>query len=125
MAPEKIENVYTRSGLLAQAFVYGDSLRSQLVAVAVPDPETAAPWAKSRDLPTDMPALCREKLFQEAVLKSMQEEGRAAKLQGFEQVCACTPPPPSPPPPPFILPGPFADQVHVPLACKTAGVCPW
>ena len=86
VAPEKIENVYIRSPLIAQAFVYGDSLRPQLVAIVVPDPEAAVPWAQSRDLPTDMPALCKEAQFNEAVLKSMIEEGRAAKLQGFEQV---------------------------------------
>ena len=104
VAPEKIENVYTRSALVAQVFVYGDSLRSQLVAVAVPDPEAAGPWAQSRDLPTDMAALCKESQFQDAVLKSLIEEGRAAKLQGFEQVScplflplAEVPPPPLPP----------------------------
>lgn len=86
IAPEKIENVYMRSPLVAQVFVYGDSLRSQLVAVAVPDPEASGPWAQSRDLPTDMVALCKESQFKDAVFKSLVEEGRAAKLQGFEQV---------------------------------------
>ena len=48
IAPEKIENVYSRSPLVAQAFVYGNSLRAQLVAVLVPDPDTLLPWAASR-----------------------------------------------------------------------------
>ena len=48
IAPEKIENVYARSPLVAQAFVYGNSLRSQLVAVLVPAPDTLLPWAASR-----------------------------------------------------------------------------
>ncbi len=39
IAPEKIENVYVRSRLVAQAFVYGESLKSSLVAVIVPDQE--------------------------------------------------------------------------------------
>lgn len=39
MAPEKIENFYLRSKYIAQAFVYGESLRSVLVAVIVPDPD--------------------------------------------------------------------------------------
>ncbi|KAK9816781.1 hypothetical protein WJX72_005028 [[Myrmecia] bisecta] len=88
VAPEKIENVYQRSALVQQVFVYGDSLRAQLVAVVVPDPEELLPWAAKRSLPADLPALCRDPGVNAAVLKSMQEEGRAAKLSGFEQVAA-------------------------------------
>jgi long-subunit acyl-CoA synthetase (AMP-forming) len=40
-----------RSPLLLQVFVYGDSLKAQLVAVVVPDPEVLLPWARERNLP--------------------------------------------------------------------------
>uniref|UniRef100_A0A667IAX6 Long-chain-fatty-acid--CoA ligase n=1 Tax=Lynx canadensis TaxID=61383 RepID=A0A667IAX6_LYNCA len=39
IAPEKIENIYIRSNPVSQVFVHGDSLRSSLVGVVVPDPE--------------------------------------------------------------------------------------
>ena len=86
IAPEKIEGVYTRSPLVAQCFVYGDSLRAQLVAVAVPDPEVILPWAAERKMSQDLVVLCGDPIVQSAVLKSMQEEGRAAQLRGFEQI---------------------------------------
>lgn len=50
VAPDKIENVYTKSPLIAQAFVYGDSLQPHLVGVVVPDPEVAADWAKEHNV---------------------------------------------------------------------------
>ena len=86
ISPEKIENVYQRSPLVAQAFVYGDSLQPNLVAVVVPDPETLLPWAASRGLPQDMKRLICDPSVVAAVLNSMLEEGRTSKLQGFEQV---------------------------------------
>ena len=88
VAPEKIENVYSRSPLVAQAFVYGDSLRAQLVAVVVPDPDALLPWAKAHGLGGDVAALCANPAVRAAVLASMVDEGRAAKLRGFEQVAA-------------------------------------
>jgi long-chain acyl-CoA synthetase len=88
IAPEKIENVYARSPLVAQSFVVGDSLRAQLVAVVVPDPDTLFPWAASRGLPQDLEKLCSNPVVNAAILNSMLEEGRAGKLRGFEQVAA-------------------------------------
>ena len=40
VAAEKIENVCARCQLIAQCFVYGDSLQSWLVGIVVPDPGT-------------------------------------------------------------------------------------
>lgn len=88
VAPEKIENVYARSPFVQQSFVYGNSLRAHLVAVAIPDPEYLLPWARERGLPKDPAELCRNPQVVAAVLKSMLEEGRAAGLKGFEQVAA-------------------------------------
>lgn len=62
------------------------SLRAQLVAVAVPDPEVLLPWAKERNMTQDLHQLCRDPSVNTAIMKSMQEEGRVAQLRGFEQV---------------------------------------
>jgi long-chain acyl-CoA synthetase len=91
IAPEKIENVLARSPFVLQSFVYGNSLRSQLVAVIVPDPEYLLPWAADRGMKAggqDLEELCRDSRVVGAVLKSVREEGRAAGLKGFEQVAA-------------------------------------
>jgi long-chain acyl-CoA synthetase len=88
IAPEKIENIYARSSFVLQAFVYGDSLQAQLVAIVVPDPEYLLPWAAQRGLPQDLEQLSANNQVIGAILKSIQEEGRAAGLKGFEQVAA-------------------------------------
>ncbi|GAB4820224.1 hypothetical protein N2152v2_007270 [Parachlorella kessleri] len=88
IAPEKIENVYARSPFVLQSFVYGNSLRSHLLAVVVPDPDYLLPWAKERGLGQDLKQLCEDSKVTAAVFKSMLEEGRAAGLKGFEQVAA-------------------------------------
>lgn len=88
IAPEKIENVYMRSPFVMQIFVYGDSLKANLVGVVVPDPEYLLPWAKQRGMSQDLRQLCHDEKVVAAVLKSMQEEGRVVGLKGFEQVAA-------------------------------------
>jgi long-chain acyl-CoA synthetase len=88
IAPEKIENVYMRSPLVAQCYVYGDSLKAQLVSVVVPDPEVLLPWAKERNMSQDLGRLMADPAVNAALLKSMLEEGREAKLKGFEQISA-------------------------------------
>ncbi len=44
VAPERIESVITKSPLIAQCFVHGDSLQSATVAVIVPDREGLNRW---------------------------------------------------------------------------------
>lgn len=50
VAAEKIETICGRCSLIAQIFVYGDSLQSYLVAAVVPDAEEAPKWAKAQGM---------------------------------------------------------------------------
>ena len=46
IAPEKVENMFALSPIIAQSMVYGDSLRSCVVAIIVPHADKVQAWAK-------------------------------------------------------------------------------
>ena len=82
VAAEKLEGVYTKSHLVAQAFVYGDSLHAVLVAVVVPSEDGARLWAKSNGMEgATIEALAVDVKFITAVREDMVREAKAAKLQ--------------------------------------------
>ena len=58
VALEKIENVYSRIPVVMQVFVHGNSLKSYLIGVVVPDPAQFATFAsrvlERRIDPTDV-----------------------------------------------------------------------
>lgn len=58
MAPEKIENVYILSQYVAQAYLYGDSLKACVVAIIVPDEEAVEKWAKDNNVSGNFAELC-------------------------------------------------------------------
>uniref|UniRef100_A0A9J8AKE9 Arachidonate--CoA ligase n=1 Tax=Cyprinus carpio carpio TaxID=630221 RepID=A0A9J8AKE9_CYPCA len=87
IAPEKIENVYTRCVAVLQVFVHGDSLQSHLIGVVVPDPEVFVDWAKERGIVGSYEELCQNPVsFNKAVLEDMTAVGKEAGLKSFEQV---------------------------------------
>ncbi|XP_017294320.1 long-chain-fatty-acid--CoA ligase 5 [Kryptolebias marmoratus] len=88
IAPEKIENVYVRSGPVAQVFVHGDSLQSSLVAVVVPDADVLPSFAKSLGIQGSIEELCKNTEIKKAIISDMTKLGREAGLKSFEQVKA-------------------------------------
>ena len=63
MAPEKVESVYLRVGLVGQVYLYGDSLKSACVALVVPDEEVLVAYAKAKDLPGNFQELCQNEVM--------------------------------------------------------------
>ncbi|XP_058477885.1 long-chain-fatty-acid--CoA ligase 5 [Solea solea] len=86
IAPEKIENVYVRSGPVAQVFVHGDSLQSCLVAVVVPDPDILPDFAKNLGCQGSIEDICKRTEIKKAILLDMTKLGKDAGLKSFEQV---------------------------------------
>uniref|UniRef100_A0AAR2K0M4 Arachidonate--CoA ligase n=1 Tax=Pygocentrus nattereri TaxID=42514 RepID=A0AAR2K0M4_PYGNA len=86
IAPEKIENVYVRSALVAQVFVHGDSLQSCLVGIVVPDPEVLPGFAEKLGVTGTMEDLCKNEKIKKAIISDLIKLGHEAGLKSFEQV---------------------------------------
>ncbi|KZT69006.1 acetyl-CoA synthetase-like protein [Daedalea quercina L-15889] len=92
VALENIENVYSSCPLVAQVFVYGDSLQSYLLAVVVPDPvllshllSKLGRHVSSADIPGLQESLSDPKV-NAAVLSELTKTAQENKLKGFEMV---------------------------------------
>ncbi|XP_064320222.1 long-chain-fatty-acid--CoA ligase 5 [Phalacrocorax carbo] len=86
IAPEKIENVYVRSAPVAQVFVHGESLRSFLIGIVVPDPETLPQFAAKLGVKGSYEDLCKNPAVKKAILEDMVKLGKEGGLKSFEQV---------------------------------------
>jgi len=89
VAPEKIENVYATSSLIAQAYVHGDSLKPCLVAIIVPDEEVVIPWCKNNGLQvSSLSDACKQATLKKAIEDDMRKLAKQNGLHGFEQAKA-------------------------------------
>uniref|UniRef100_A0AAZ3Q591 Arachidonate--CoA ligase n=1 Tax=Oncorhynchus tshawytscha TaxID=74940 RepID=A0AAZ3Q591_ONCTS len=86
IAPERIENVYMRCVPVLQVFVHGDSLKSHLIGIVVPDPEVFIDWVKERGIIGSYKELCQHPDVKKAVLDDMTAVGKEAGLKSFEQL---------------------------------------
>lgn len=102
VAAEKVEGVYGKSGVVGQIFVYGNSFKSMIVAVVVPNAEAVHAYAVERgwwrgestpgsgdDFLTEFEALCSGEHAHE--LKTYLHERLSehnGELKGFEKVKA-------------------------------------
>ncbi|NXG71485.1 ACSL5 ligase, partial [Baryphthengus martii] len=86
IAPEKIENVYIRSAPVSQVFVHGESLRSFLVGIVVPDPEMLPEFAAKVGVKGSYEEVCKNPAVKKAILDDLVRLGKEAGLKTFEQV---------------------------------------
>ena len=60
IAPEKLENIYILSPYVQQILIYGNSLKSCIVAIIVLEPPTIKKWAEDNDKVYDLETLCSD-----------------------------------------------------------------
>lgn len=85
ISPENLE-MKVKNPYILQSFIYGDSLKSYVVAVVVPDPDTAISWANSKGIPhaKTVQDLVESAAFNKLMLNEITTTGLAAGLHKFE-----------------------------------------
>ncbi|XP_063985043.1 long-chain-fatty-acid--CoA ligase 5 isoform X1 [Diachasmimorpha longicaudata] len=86
IVPEKIENIYIRSQYVHQVFVHGESLKSCVVAIVVPDVDVIKCWALENSIPGTLSVLCANPEVKRLIHDDMVSWGKEAGLRSFEQV---------------------------------------
>lgn len=86
IAPEKIENIYLNSQYVAQIFVHGESLKSCLVAVIVPEEKQLTNWCKVNEIEGSWEEICKNKAVKKMLMAEITDMGKKAGLKSFEQV---------------------------------------
>ncbi|KAI8462093.1 hypothetical protein BY996DRAFT_6429177 [Phakopsora pachyrhizi] len=87
VALEKVEGVYAVNSLISQVYVHGDSLRSHLIGVIVPEPVLFQEFAnKATGRKVSLEEACQDPKVIEAFLKDLEKTAKAGKLNGFERI---------------------------------------
>ena len=81
IAPEKIENILGLSPYIAQSFVYGDSLRSNICAIIVVEEPQAKAWCEANGK-TDA---CNEKEFKNLIKDDIMRVAKENNLTSLEK----------------------------------------
>jgi long-chain acyl-CoA synthetase len=87
VAPEKIENVIMNSVYIGQAFVYGDSFQSALVAILVPDEDSVRNMLASEDpslAKASLSTICQSDKLKVFIMKEIKRVAKESGLLGFE-----------------------------------------
>jgi len=86
IVPEKIENIYIRSQYVHQVFVYGESLKSCIIAIVVPDVDVVKSWAFENNIEGTFSVLCAHPEVKKLIMDDMIMWGKDAGLKSFEQM---------------------------------------
>ena len=86
IAPIKIEKVYAASEYIHEIFIYGDSLKSYVVAIVVPKIEKLMAKAKALGIDGSPEFIVQQEKIVEVVFTDMNRMANLSKLALFERV---------------------------------------
>ncbi|XP_061337673.1 long chain acyl-CoA synthetase 1-like isoform X2 [Gastrolobium bilobum] len=86
IALEHLENVYGITPIVEDIWVYGNSFKSVLVAVVVPNEEITNKWAYSNGHIASFSKLCSLDQLKKYVLSELKSTAERNKLRGFENI---------------------------------------
>lgn len=81
IVPQRVEGAYKQSPLLAQVFIYGDSARSYLVGVAVPEEQPFVAAAKDAGFEGKYLGLCSQPGISQWLLAQLAVQAENEGLQ--------------------------------------------
>lgn len=86
VALEYLEKVYSIIPIVEDIWVYGDGLKSMLVAVVVPNEDNTRKWADQNGCKGTFQDLCSLSELRTYILSELAAAGERNKLRGFEHV---------------------------------------
>nr|CAB3460103.1 unnamed protein product [Digitaria exilis] len=86
VAVEYLEKLYGFPPIVEDIWVYGDSFKSNLVAVVNPHEENTMKWAESNGYKGSFGEICRLESLKEYTLKELTAVAQKNKLRGFEYI---------------------------------------
>ncbi|CAH1447542.1 unnamed protein product [Lactuca virosa] len=86
IALEYLEKVYGITPIVEDIWVYGDSFKSSLIAVVVPNKEQAEKWALQNGFKVSWSELCKLRQLQDYIISELKSTAQRNKLRGFEHI---------------------------------------
>lgn len=87
VAPDKLENIYKTAIGLGDIFIYGDSLKSAIVAIINVDPDQLATLSTESGVSSsDLTAFCADQKVHDLFTQKLNDSHKDAGLKGFERI---------------------------------------
>lgn len=87
VAPDRVEEIACASDYVSQVFVHGDSLKSCVIAVVVPDQRAIQAWATRHKIPSEsFTALCNMREVKHFIMEEISALSKEAALAYYEEV---------------------------------------